>query len=78
VALPSKYFKYIVDIPKSILLPSVFVLCVFGGYAVNNSLFDVMVMFALGWFGYFLMRSDLQGVSLVVNRRPETVCSRKR
>ncbi|MEH6825297.1 MAG: tripartite tricarboxylate transporter permease [Motiliproteus sp.] len=61
-----KVFKHIADIPKSILLPSVLVLCVFGCFAVNNSLFDVMVMFALGWFGYFLMRSDLPAAPFLI------------
>jgi putative tricarboxylic transport membrane protein len=61
-----RIFKKIADIPKSILLPSVLILCVYGGYAVNNSMFDIMVMFALGWLGYFLMRSELPAAPFLI------------
>lgn len=61
-----KVFKNIADIPKSILLPSVLVLCVFGGYAVNNSMFDVMVMFAMGGFGYAMTRFDLPSAPFLI------------
>lgn len=45
-------FKYVADIPRSILFPSVMVLCVYGVFAVNNNLFDVGVMFVMGWIGF--------------------------
>ena len=61
-----KLFKFIVHIPKSILLPSVLVLCVYGGYAVNNSLFDIMVMFVLGWLGYFLMKLEMPAAPFLI------------
>ena len=61
-----RVFKHIADIPKSILLPSVLVLCVFGGYAVNNSLFDVMVMFIMGGFGYAMTRFDLPAAPFLI------------
>jgi putative tricarboxylic transport membrane protein len=40
--------------PKEILFPIVFILCTFGSYAVNNSLFDVWVMIAVGGLGYIM------------------------
>lgn len=49
-------FKFVADVPKRILMPAVLILCIFGVYAVNNNLFDVGVMFVMGWVGY-LMRS---------------------
>lgn len=61
-----RVFKYVVDVPKSILLPSILVLCVYGGFAVNNSLFDVMVMFFLGGLGYLMMRSDLPAAPFLI------------
>lgn len=48
-------FRYVADIPRGILFPAVLVLCVYGGYAVNNSIFDVGVMFAMGWLGYLML-----------------------
>ena len=46
----------IADIPQRVLFPIVLVLCVYGAYAVNNSIFDVTVMFVMGVVG-FGMRS---------------------
>ena len=31
-------------------------LCIYGVFAVNNNLFDVGVMFAMGWVGFAMMR----------------------
>jgi putative tricarboxylic transport membrane protein len=61
-----RIFKHVADIPKSILLPSILVLCVYGGFAVNNSLFDVMVMFVLGGLGYVMLRSDLPAAPFLI------------
>ena len=49
-------FKYVADVPKRILIPAVMVLCIYGVFAVNNNLFDVGVMFAMGWVGFAMMR----------------------
>jgi putative tricarboxylic transport membrane protein len=49
-------FKYVADVPKRILIPAVLVLCIYGVFAVNNNLFDVGVMFAMGWVGFTMMR----------------------
>ena len=52
-------FSRIADIPKNILLPCVLVLCVYGAYAVNSSLFDVLVMIFMGVLGYFMLKTGL-------------------
>ena len=54
-----RIFKYVADIPRGVLFPLVLVLCVYGGYAVNNSIFDVGVMFAVGWLGFVMLRYDM-------------------
>lgn len=54
-----RLFRYIVDVPRHILMPSVLILCVFGVYAVNNSVFDIVVMFGMGWVGYLMMRNGM-------------------
>lgn len=48
----TRYFPYILLVRKEILMPIVAILCVVGSYAINNSLFDVSVMFATGVLGY--------------------------
>ena len=55
-SLAIRGFRYVADIPRRILFPAVLVLCVFGVFAVNNNLFDVGVMFAMGWVGWLMMR----------------------
>lgn len=49
-------FKFVADIPRGVLFPAVMVLCIYGVFAVNNNLFDVGVMFAMGWVGFLMMR----------------------
>lgn len=61
-----KLFKNIADVPKSIMLPTILVLCVFGGYAVNNSIFDLLVMFTLGALGYAMLRLSLPAAPFLI------------
>ncbi len=46
----------IADIPHRILFPIVLTLCVFGAYAVNNTVFDIGVMFVMGLFGFMMLK----------------------
>ncbi|MBU1210697.1 MAG: tripartite tricarboxylate transporter permease [Alphaproteobacteria bacterium] len=61
-----RMFRYIVDVPKSVLMPAVLILCVFGVYAVNNNVFDVIVMFLMGWLGYFMLRNDIPAAPFLI------------
>lgn len=61
-----KGFRFIADVPKRLLVPGVLVLCIFGVYAVNNNLFDVGVMFAMGWVGYFMLRNDIPAAPFLI------------
>ena len=45
-------FARVADIPKRILFPAVLVLCFYGCYAINNSMFDIAVMIIMGGLGY--------------------------
>ena len=49
-------FVKIVQIPKRILIPVIFVLCAIGSYSINNNYYDVLVMFIAGVIGYFLSK----------------------
>jgi len=59
-------FKYVADIPRGVLFPAVLVLCIFGVFAVNNSIFDVGVMFAMGWVGYFMLRYKIPAAPFLI------------
>lgn len=50
----SKFTVKILGLKKEILMPIVFVLCVVGSFVINNSMFDVKVMFVFGIIGFFL------------------------
>ena len=49
-----RLFTKVLSVPKGILTPVIFVLCIIGSFAMKNSLFDVWVMLVAGIVGYFL------------------------
>ena len=56
----------IADIPHRVLFPIVFVLCVFGAYAVNNSTFDVMVMMIMGLVGFGMLKLGIPAAPFLI------------
>ena len=54
-----KLFVKVLSVPKSILTPMIFVLCVVGSYAINTNFFDVGVMLFFGIVGYFMQKADV-------------------
>ena len=52
----NKVFARISDVPNSFLYPIVLVLCVFGAYAVGNTMFDLLIMMIMGLVGYFMLK----------------------
>ena len=48
----------IIAIPGAVLMPIVITLCVVGGYAVNNSTFDLLVVAIFGTVGYLMIKCD--------------------
>lgn len=55
-AFAIRYFARIADVPRNILIPGVLLFCVFGSYAVQNQMFDVLVMFLFGLVGFLMNR----------------------
>ncbi len=53
-------------VPKNVLMPAILVFCVVGSYAINNSLFDVGLMLAMGIFGYFLEANGIPVAPVVL------------
>ena len=49
-----KIFSKIVECPKGILIPIIFLLSIVGSYAINNSIVDIWWMLAFGILGYFM------------------------
>lgn len=61
-----RVFTKITKIPKNILFPLIFVLCIVGSYAINNNIFDVYVMFASGIIGYLLEKVEIPTSPIVL------------
>jgi putative tricarboxylic transport membrane protein len=56
----------VLTVPKSIIVPIIFVLCVVGAYAISSRLFDVWVMLGFGVLGYLLRRAAFPIAPLVL------------
>lgn len=59
-------FRFVADVPKRILMPGVLILCIYGVFAVNNNIFDVGVMFVMGWVGYTMMRNRIPAAPFLI------------
>ncbi len=56
----------ILAIPRPILMPIVFVLCVIGSYAINVRIFDLWVMLIFGLVGYAMRQYNYPAAPLVL------------
>ncbi|GLK83174.1 hypothetical protein GCM10017653_12430 [Ancylobacter defluvii] len=56
----------ILRIPYRRLVPAIMLFCCIGAYAVNNSPFDVVVLFAAGLFGYAISRLGCEPTPLLL------------
>ncbi|MGJ8606049.1 MAG: tripartite tricarboxylate transporter permease [Marivita sp.] len=59
-------FGYVANVPKRLLMPAVLVLCIYGVFAINNNIFDVGVMFVMGWVGYIMMRNRIPAAPFLI------------
>jgi TctA family transporter len=49
-----KLFRRILDVPREVLMPLILIFCVVGSFAINNSVFGIGIMLALGVVGYLM------------------------
>ncbi len=61
-----RLFTKVMNIPKNILVPVVFVLTFVGAYAYNNSVVDVFVMVVFGILGYFINKLEFSASAIVI------------
>jgi putative tricarboxylic transport membrane protein len=64
--LSIRMISKIADIPHRLLYPIVLILCVFGAYAYNNSMFDVGVMFVMGGVGFAMLRLGIPAAPFLI------------
>jgi putative tricarboxylic transport membrane protein len=62
----SKLLLKVLAIPKTRLMPIVFVLCAVGSYAITNRTFDIWVMIGFGILGYILREMKYPMAPLVL------------
>ena len=64
--LGCRVFAQVSRLSDSILIPSIFILCVVGSFAIHNSFDDVILMFIFGIVGYFVRKFDLNAAAIVL------------
>jgi putative tricarboxylic transport membrane protein len=61
-----KVFAKIIQTPKKYLIPIIIAISIFGVYAVQVSVYDLLLLLACGIFGYFLSKNDYPIAPLVL------------
>ncbi len=54
-------------VPTVVLMPAVMTLCVAGGYTVNNSTFDLSLVFIFGLLGYLMTKTGMPTSPLLLS-----------
>ncbi|RCW48621.1 MULTISPECIES: tripartite tricarboxylate transporter permease [unclassified Halanaerobium] len=57
---------YVTKIDNKVIAPLIVVLAVVGSFAINNSFFDVILMFIFGILGYFMNKIDMPTAPMVI------------
>ena len=61
-----RFMGKILQLPKSVLTPTIMGLCIVGTYAINNSSFDIGIMLVAGVVGYFMQKWDFPPSPIVL------------
>lgn len=61
-----KLFVKVMDIPRTLLVPIILLLCAVGSYTVNHSMVDVFVMMGAGIVAYVLIKLDFSMSPIVI------------
>lgn len=61
-----KVFAKIIQTPKQFLIPMIIAISIFGVYAVQVSMYDLLLLLACGVLGYFLSKNDYPIAPLVL------------
>ena len=61
-----RYLVKVLVIPKTLLMPTIAILCVIGSYALRNNFFDVYVMFGFGLIGLAMRWLEMPIVPLLL------------
>jgi len=61
-----RYALLITRVPTSFVFPTVAILCVYGSYAINNSVFDIFTMFLFGVIGFIMLVMNMSPIPFLI------------
>ena len=61
-----KLFVNVTRVPENILLPCIVVLCVMGGFAISNSMWDVTVLIVFAFLGYLMKKFGIPVIPFTI------------
>lgn len=61
-----RIFAQVINVPKKILIPIIFLMTFVGTYSYNHSMIDVYVMVGFGFLGYFLNKMEFSMSSVIL------------
>lgn len=61
-----KSFVNVTKVPTQVMVPILVTLCIIGAYAVNNTVFDALLMVIFGVFGYLMKKLDFPLTPMVI------------
>ena len=64
--LSIRLISRIADLPDRVLMPVVLVLCAYGAFAVNNNVFDILVMLCMGIIGFIMLRTSVPAAPFLI------------
>ncbi|MBI3121305.1 MAG: tripartite tricarboxylate transporter permease, partial [candidate division NC10 bacterium] len=64
--LAIKVSSTMLRVPRNILMSAILMFCIVGSFAINNSLFDVGTMLAMGILGYFFEANGIPVAPIVL------------
>ncbi|WP_353150081.1 tripartite tricarboxylate transporter permease [Pollutimonas bauzanensis] len=57
--LAVKLAQKVLNVPRNILMPLILIFCIVGVFAINNSIFDVVVMLCIGLLAYLMEENEI-------------------
>lgn len=61
-----KLFPKVLKVPNQILFPIIFALCFLGSFALNNSVYDMLIALIFGVLGYIMRKNDFPAAPVVL------------
>ncbi|RJR48899.1 MAG: C4-dicarboxylate ABC transporter permease [Desulfobacteraceae bacterium] len=53
-------------VPKNVLIPAILLFCITGTFAINNDVFDIIILAVLGVVGFFMEKNDYPVAPIVL------------